>query len=59
MNKPKAFVFSVQVKFFKSTGKKKKEKKHDLVCPWKERFTCNELGSVSLAVLEAEVEQRN
>ena len=58
MNKPKAFVFSVQVKFFKSTGKKK-ENKHDLVCPSKERFTCNELGSVSLAVLEAEVEQRN
>lgn len=24
MNKPKAFVFNVQVKFFKSTGKKKK-----------------------------------
>ena len=26
MNKPKAFVFSVQAKFFKSTGKKKKKK---------------------------------
>lgn len=25
MNKPKAFVFSVQAKFFKSTGKKKKK----------------------------------
>lgn len=25
MNKPKAFVFSVQVKFFKSTGKTKKK----------------------------------
>lgn len=35
MNKPKAFVFSVQAKFFKSTGKKK-ENKRDLVCPWKE-----------------------
>ena len=58
MNKPKAFVFSVQATFFKSTGKKK-ENKRDLVCPWKEWFTCNELGSVSLAVLEAEVEPRN
>lgn len=55
MNKPKAFVFSVQVKFFKSTGKKKKKINMTLFVRGKSDLH----GSVSLAVLEAEVEQRN
>ena len=51
--------FSMSKQSFSSPLAKIKEKKRDLVCPWKEWLTCNELGSVSLAVLEAEVQPRN